>query len=250
MTWIEPRYVDKFRYTPIYKLPKIQNQAHEITGDVYFEKLKRMEWAIDRLFSGKRVYESITINITNLGNYSISAIMNNGTISFQKWVSDDFIPTATFELNTIDIDWLEQFLSDGNLDLQERLKIADVVVWPMIERMYRITRFYKIEHLGGYGFDDFMQIEIHWWDWIDRAGTPVNLKYTIINVDGQWIVKKGFTWDPDVRYSISIDDALLIYEKVVIGLENSQNKIEALTYSKEAYNILKKSITYTRNDHK
>jgi hypothetical protein len=41
MTGIEPRYVDKFRYTPIYRLPR--NQSYEITGDAYFEKLKRME---------------------------------------------------------------------------------------------------------------------------------------------------------------------------------------------------------------
>lgn len=250
MSWVEPRYVDKFRYTPIYRIPQVTDPNFEISWNQYFEKLLKMKPNIDAIFLGKRINENILIVITDLGNYPIVASVNNGIVTFNKGATDNSIPTAIFRVTWVALDWLQQFFFDKVLDTQEQLKISDIVMWPMIERLYRLSRFYKVSNMSSFWFDDFIQLEITWANNITRAGTPIELKYTIVNVDGQWIVNRGFIWDPDVRFSITLEEALSLYQTIVIDLENSKDKFEAISYAKKSFEILKRNITYTRDDHK
>lgn len=250
MRWVSPRYVDTFRYTPVYVVPQIHDTNFENLGDSYFQRLQGMKPKIDAVFSGKKIHENIFIIITDIGNYPITAQVLDWVVTFSKWTAGAGAPTAIFKIPWVALDGLEQYFSDGTIDNEEQLKIADVVMWPMIERLYRLSRFYKVSHMAGFGFDDFIQVEIKWGDTVTRAGSPIELKYTIVNVDGQWIVTQGFVWDPDIRFSITLDEALSLYQSIVIDLENSQDKMEAISHSQAAFNILKKNITYIRDDHK
>lgn len=250
MRGVEPRYVDKFRYTPIYKIPQITDPNFEISWNQYFQKLLEMKPNIDAIFLGKRINENILIIITDLGNYPIIAWVNNGIVTFSKGTDANIAPTAIFKVTWVVLDWLQQFFSDTILDAQEQYKIADVVMWPMIERLYRLSRFYKVSNMSSFGFDDFIQLEITGANNITRAGTPIELKYTIVNVDGQWIVNRGFIGDPDLRFSITLEEALSLYQTIVMDLENSKDKLEAMSYAKKSFEILKRNIIYTRDDHK
>lgn len=249
MNGMEPRYVDKFRYTPIYTLPTVKDTAFEMSGDAYSEKLRSLEPKIMEALKWVSLNENIIIILTNLGNYAMTLRANGGTMTFDKGIKEGFVPTLVIPLSTQDIDGLEQFLSDWTLSKDETLKITDVVLWPMIERIYRLSRFYRVEHMSNFWFDDFMQFEISGWENITRAGTPINLRYTIVNVDGQWIVMKGFIWDPDIRYSLSLEEAGVLYNKMVHELEDSKSKVEALAHSTDILEILQRNITYIRKDH-
>jgi hypothetical protein len=250
MTGVQPRYVDKFRYTPVYVADRITGPQYSAPGAEYFKKLNGMKENIEKIFPSDTVSEIIVIYIADLGNYPITATVRKSKVEFVDGIVANTIPTAIFKVKKADIDGLEKMVSDGKVDTQEKIRIADVIAGPMIERMYRLSRLYKVEHLANFGFDDFMQLEIQGGEGIDRAGTPVELKYSIVNVDGQWMVTKGFTGDPDVRFSLTMDQTLSLYTNMVINLENSKDKIEALKYSKEGFGILKDNISYVRDDHR
>ncbi len=250
MAGVEPRYVDKFRYTPIHKINQLENPEYLAEWENYYKKIISLNTKIENLFKWKKINESIFIYITDLWNYPMTAIYNNEKIDIKKGISKDIIPTSIFKIKKQDIDWLEIFLSDNILDEQEKLKIADVIMNSMIERLYRLSRFYKVEHLAMFKFDNFIQFEIKWWEKITIAWVPLDLNYTIVNVDWQWIVNKWLVWDPDIKISISLNDTLKLYDIMVIKLENSKTKKEAIDFSNEAFSILKDNIIYTRDDHK
>ena len=119
----------------------------------------------------------------------------------------------------------------------------------MTERMYRTKQLYKNGNLSAFWFDDLMQIEIKHPNNINRLGTPLSLRITIINVDGQWIVTPWFVGDPDVRFSLNLDDAIKMYRLITVDLENAQTKQEGIAVGKDIFVILSKNQTYIRKDH-
>ena len=250
MSWVEPRYVSNFKYTPIYKNKQynIEENSHE--WKQYYEKVVSILPSIENLFSWVNLNENIVISINDLWNYSFSMSIKDWKITHFKDVSDNYIPTLVFNIDKVDLDWLVYFMKDWKLDDDEMLKIADIVLNPLIERVYRISRLYRTSNLASFKFDDFMQFEILHDGNILRNSFPIELKTTIVNVDWQWIISDWFKWDPDIRYSLSLNEALEFYKKVVIDLENTKSKTEWIKVAKEIYNLLSEKITYVREDHK
>ncbi len=243
MNWVEPRFIKKFRYTPINKISQSLTDDLNSQWDVYFDKISQLKYKIETVFAWLNINENIFVYIWDLWNYWFTIKVVWWKLSFVKWIPDWLVPTIILNIDKSNLDGLENILSDWNIDDSEKSRIASVVMKPMIERIYRLSRFYKVEDLWNYWFDDFMQFEI-------KGSEQANLKYTIVNVDGQWLVMRWFNWDPDIIFSMSLNDSLSFYKKITIDLENAQNKKEAILISKDIFDILKKNIKYVREDHK
>ena len=64
----------------------------------------------------------------------------------------DFSPSIVFRIQKADIDGLVFFLQDGKIDSEEQLKIADVILPAMTERIYRTKKLYKNGNLSAFWF--------------------------------------------------------------------------------------------------
>lgn len=252
MNWVEPRYVKFFRYTPIVR--QIENKNVELLEEknIYFERLRSIIPNTEDILSKLDLDENIYIFIKDLWNFWITADIKNWKINLEKWINENLIPSMVFNLNKEDIDWIQYFFSDGILDEKEKLKMADVLLVWVIENLYRQNKFYKNTDMSMFKFDNFMQFEIKndKYPNLLRAWKNLDLKVTIINVDWQWIIKKWFYGDPDIRFSISLDESLKFYKMVSQDLKKVITKKEAINVSKKAFNILISNITYVRKDHK
>lgn len=252
MNWVEPRYIKFFRYTPIVR--QIENKNVELLEEknIYFERLKSIIPNTEDILSKLDFNENIYIFIKDLWNFWITADIKNWKINLEKWINENLIPSMVFNLNKEDIDWIQYFFSDSILDEKEKLKMADVLLVWVIENLYRQNKFYKNTDMSMFKFDNFMQFEIKndKYPNLLRAWKNLDLKVTIINVDWQWIIKKWFYGDPDIRFSISLDESLKFYKMVSQDLKKVITKKEAINVSKKAFNILISNITYVRKDHK
>ncbi|MFO0763251.1 MAG: hypothetical protein U0518_00065 [Candidatus Gracilibacteria bacterium] len=247
MSGVEPRYVSHFRYTPIYKGE--EQGTLSTGGELYKEKIKAMLPKIESLLGRSMNNESIHLSIADLGNFPILIKVLEGKITIIETSEKDFSPSIVFRVQKADIDGLAFFLQDGKLNAEEQLKVADVILPAMTERVYRTKKLYKHGSLSAFGFDDLMQIEIKHPEGINRLSVPLSLRVTIANIDGQWIVTPGFVGDPDVRFSLSLEDALKIYQLITIDLENAETKQTGIAVGKDIFAILSENQTYVRKDH-
>lgn len=247
MSGVEPRYVSHFRYTPIYKWEEQSTLSKE--WELYQAKLKAMLPKIESLLGGSMKNESIHLSIADLGNFPIFIKVLEGKITIIETSEKDFSPSIVFRVQKADIDGVIFFLQDGKLDTEEQLKVADVILPAMTERIYRTKKLYKRGSLAAFWFDDLMQIEIKHPEGINRLGVPLSLRVTIANIDGQWMVTPGFVGDPDVRFSLSLEDTLKMYQLITVDLENAETKQAGITVGKDIFAILSKNQTYTRKDH-
>lgn len=249
MNWVEPRFVKTFRYTPITKVETISSAEIELEKEEYFEKLSSLVPKIDKIINPLKLNEVIYIFVEDLANAWYTAKVVNWEIYLLNEIDNSSTPTMTFKINKEDIDWIEYFLQDDVLDEEESLKIADVLMVWIVENLYRQEKFYKASDMSMFKFDDFMQFEIKNDKEILRAWKLLDLKVSILNVDWQWIVKKWFYWDPDIRFSITMKEALDFYKIVSTELKNSNTKKDSILISKKAFDILIPNITYVRKDH-
>ena len=247
MNGVEPRYVSHFRYTPSYKAE--EQTALSLEWEAYREKIQSILPKIESMLGGSMKDETIAISLEDLGNFPIFLKVSGGKITLIDASKMDFSPSIVFRIQKADIDGLVFFLQDGKIDSEEQLKIADVILPAMTERIYRTKKLYKNGNLSAFWFDDLMQIEIKHPNNINRLGTPLSLRVTIVNVDGQWIVTPWFVGDPDVRFSLNLDDAIKMYRLITVDLENAQTKQAGIAVGKDIFVILSKNQTYIRKDH-
>ena len=250
MNWVEPRYVKTFRYTPIQKVKSISNYNINAEKQVYINKLKKVLSKMEKWFNWLKINENIYLYIEDLANAGMTIKIVDWKIILLNTIDETIVPTIVFKINKEDIDGMEYFISDGNLDREEQLKIADVLMVWMIENLYKQELLYKVSDLSMFKFDDFIHFEIKTDKNILRAWKLVDLNVSVFNVDWQWIVKKGLTGDPDLKVSITLEEAFSHYKKVCIDLKNAKTKKEAIEIWQTIFDVLIPNITYVREDHK
>ena len=250
MNWVEPRYVKTFRYTPIQKVKSISNSNINAEKQIYFNKLKKVLSKMEDWFNWLKINENIYIYIEDLANAGMTIKIVDWHISLSKTIDESIVSTIVFKINKEDIDGMEYFISDGTFDKEEQLKIADVLMVWMIENLYKQEILYKASDMSMFKFDDFIHFEIKTEKDILRAWKLVDLNVSVFNVDWQWIVKKWLVWDPDLKVSITLEEAFKHYKGVCIDLKNAKTKKEAIIIGQWIFDVLIPNITYVRKDHK
>jgi len=250
MNWVEPRYLKNFRYTPIHKIKSINNYNIETEKQIYFNKLKNSLAKIETLLNQLKINENIYFFIEDLANAWMTLKIVDWKLNLYNNIDETINPTIIFKINKEDIEWLEYFLLDDKLDKEEQLKIADVLMVWLIENLYRQASLYKSNDMSIFKYDDFIHFKIKTDNNLIRAWKIVDLNVSVFNVDWQWIVKKWLFWDPDIKISLTLEEAYENYKILTIDLKNAINKKEALKLSKKVFNILIPNIIYVREDHK
>lgn len=250
MNWVEPRYIKTFRYTPITKVKSINTPSINEEKQVYFDKLKNSLIKMEKSFNWLKINENIYFFIEDLANAGMTLKIIDWKMNLYNNIDESIVPSIVFKINKEDIDWIEYFLSDNKLDKEEQLKIADVLMLWLVENLYRQASLYKSSDMTIFKYDDFIHFEIKTDKDILRAWKLVNLGVSVFNVDWQWIVKKWLIWDPDLKVSITLEEAFENYKTLCIDLKNAKTKKEAMTLSKKVFDVLIPNITYVREDHK
>ncbi len=250
MNWVEPRYLKTFRYTPITKLKTVDNPSINVEKQVYFEKLQNSLFKIEKSFNSLKINENIYFFIEDLANAGMTLKIIDWKMNLYNNIDESVIPSIIFKINKEDIDGIEYFLSDDKLDKEEQLKIADVLMVWLVENLYRQASLYKSTDMSFFKYDDFIHFEIKTDSDLLRAWKLVDLKVSVFNVDWQWIVKKWAVWDPDLKVSITLEEAFENYKTLCVDLKNAKTKKEAIILSKKVFDVLIPNITYVRKDHK
>ena len=102
------------------------------------------------MLGGSMKDETIAISLEDLGNFPIFLKVSGGKITLIDASKMDFSPNIVFRIQKADIDGLVFFLQDGKIDSEEQLKIADVILPAMTERIYRTKKLYKNGNLSAF----------------------------------------------------------------------------------------------------
>ncbi len=157
--------------------------------------------------------ERILVRVPELENAKVTIDIADGSYTATPGWSDDKKPTLVVDfLRMGHLEKLEEFLGDGELSEPEKFAIANVFLVPGLQALYTADVLYFPGDKRYLQLDNFIQVELqNQYQVKDLEGNLVEAKATVLNVDGYWMVFPGWQGQPDVRYSVNIDQLISYY---------------------------------------
>ena len=126
----------------------------------------------------------------------------------------------------------------------------NMVSVPAIRAIYYNEVNYRPGDKSVFKFDNLVQISIPPKEKVVLNGMPISIDLTAVNVDGQWLVFRGLQGDPDIKLSLSLEDATELYRIGYYEVLKVKTPKQAKKLSEEFLILMNKTLEYKRKDHK
>lgn len=251
---MEPRYLKSFKRTDI-TIPEDKSRIINVPESKieYLEKLlnnaaknaQQMDFFKD--IKNERVF----LSVTDLANLAFTIEIDNGQYKVSRGHDLSDKPTMIIPLDIQNIESLDAIFADKKLTYAEQYGIYYLISIPALQSLYNSDALYTAGDKSILKFDNFVQFEIIPQNQISYKGNPVVIQATAVNVDGQWLVFRGFIGDPDWKLSLSLNQATKMYTLGVYDVKTAvNNPSKLLSVSSEFLKIVKDATIYSRSDHK
>ena len=252
---VNRRYVNTF--VPVKKdLTSGRTKAETEEEKRAFENLvtagKNIEKMVEKHPVIKELKEVLFIRVLDLNDFKITGILENGKTSATVGWDLSKKPSFILPLYSINLQNVKEITQDLELDLNDVYRITRVLFIPFLNGLYQGDYSHTPKDKSYLQLDNFIQVEVKNDQGVEVEGFPGPAKATVLNVDGQWLIFEGFHGDPDIRYSMDINQALefayLVRVKLIQADPNSS--WSDLKPTVDRYNELKKEVTsYERSWH-
>ncbi|MCH8907284.1 MAG: hypothetical protein IH840_09365 [Candidatus Heimdallarchaeota archaeon] len=194
--------------------------------------------------------EYLLLCVAELGNKRFSIFLDRGKVEFFEGEHEKKSPTIILPVSIKNLQFFLEYIEDREVDRQELFMMMRFFAIPVLKGLYDQRVLYLPGNKHKYKFDDFIQIEILPDEPIVGNGQVFDIKITVVNVDGQWLIFKGFEGDPDWRLTINMNTAL---EMWWLGTQkakkHSKNPLKLRQISKDFLKLIDANTTYLRSDH-
>lgn len=250
---MEPRYLKSFVRTSV-TIPEDKSKVIDVPEAKieYLEKLlnsackNAQQMDFFKYIKNERVF----ISVNDLANLAFTLEIDGGDCIIARGHDMAKKPTMVVPLDAQNIESLDAIFSDKKLTYAEQYGIYYLISIPALQSLYNSDALYTDGDKSILKFDNFVQFEIIPQDTISYKGNPVVIQATAVNVDGQWLVFRGFVGDPDWKLSLSLDQATKMYTLGVYDVKEAGNNLsKILSISREFLKIVKDATVYSRSDH-
>lgn len=199
----------------------------------------------DRLPAIGELNEVIVVQMQDVDNIVFTVVIKAGVPTGYVGIPEGVTPTFVLPLYAVNLAHLREIAEDGLLTKSELYRFVRVLFVPFLRGLYQADYDYLPADKSYLQLDNFLQVEVVNDEQVHVDGFPGNPRATVVNVDGQWLVFEGFQGDPDVRYQMTVDQALkfayLIRVKLVQqGVDSSWADLQDVV---KQYLDLKKKVT-------
>jgi hypothetical protein len=249
------RYVNRFVAV---KEPEVEgnnkphNKSEKDALKILQRALDNMEKIVKKYPTVQKLDENIFIHVKDLDNLKIWVKVKDGKGVITSGWPKNIKPSFSLPLYSKNLENLIEVTKDGELSQQEIYRFIRVLFIPFLKGLYR-GDYSKLPKDKSYmQLDNFIQVEVKNENNVEVEGFPGPARATVLNVDGQWLIFEGFHGDPDVRYTMSVKEALEFAYLLRVKLikESSTKNFLELKPVIDKYNKLKgKVLTYERSWH-
>lgn len=247
------RYVSKF--IPVNQdLPQanstIENRDQQKILDSLLNAIKSIKKITNKYPQINELNEKLYIDVVDIPQLYFTVEIANGDALVDVGIDSSIQPDFYLPLISKNILNLEVIAEDGEIDLSESYRIIRTLLIPFLRGLYQADYSHLPEDKSYMQLDNFIQIEIQNPENIEVDGFPGPARATAVNVDHQWLIFNEWQGDPDIRYSMSVKDALMFAYLIRVKLIKGKPNLNELQEIIKQYNELKKKVTvYERSWH-
>jgi len=190
------------------------------------------------------------IHLTVGGVVTHTVVLSRGRAQITPGIAAGVSPTLTIPVSTSVLDNLRIAVSDGKLDDQELFNFAHVLFLPCLRRVHGMFYFTEPGDKSKLLVDNHMQFRLKNPQNLTYHGTAVDNAVTVLNADGVFFYLPGLVGDPDVRYELTVADAVELYKILVYEAERHRDSLlELVKLGNRTKAVLERSTTYARSWH-
>lgn len=200
----------------------------------------------------KEIQEVIYVHVKDVNDAKITVEFNHGEITVSSGWDASKKPTMLLPLFSANIKHLYEIISDGEISTDDVYRFIRVLFIPFLKALYQADYSNLPKDKSYLQLDNFLHVEVLNETGREVEGFPGPAQATVVNVDGQWLVFEGFQGDPDVKYSMNVQQSLqFAYLLRIKFLQHAATTdfMKLMPYVNQ-YNELKKEVqVYERSWH-
>ena len=200
-----------------------------------------------------KLQEMLLIRVVDADNAVFSVRIDKGRIDITPgWQAAAGKPTLIlYDVRTGNLQRLEQKLADGELSESEMFEIGNVFLVPGLQALYNADVLYFPGDKRYLKLDNLIQVElVNKYGSRGLDGNLIEAKATVLNVDGYWLVFPGWQGQPDVRYTVDVNQMIDYY--YLINYKFREIKTSDLLGRKELFDEYMKlrqgTLTYSSHE--
>ena len=178
-----------------------------------FDTLKRIEKQARKFSWFQQLDEYLLIRVRDAGDAKFTIDIKNGNVDIKPgWLTSQKPTLVVDNLHRVNFKRLEQLVSADELDEQGMYEIASALIVPGLKALYNSDVLFLPGDKRFLKLDNFIQVElVNKYGAKDFDGNLIISRATVVNVDGQWLGFEGFQGQPDVRYTVDINQLIHYY---------------------------------------
>lgn len=249
------RYVNKF--IPVRE--KYSTGRTEIKNPQEQEALGNLEAGIanfkkvlDEYPVLKELREILYLVVKDLDDLKFTVDIKDGDAGVTVGWDLDKTPSFVLPLYAKNLENVKEVTADGVIDLNDAYRLIRVLFIPFLRGLYQGDYPHLPTDRSYLKLDNFIHVEVFNESGIEVDGFPGPARATVVNVDGQWLIFEGFQGNPDVRYSMNVNQALEFAYLIRIKLIQAPPTSSWVSLKPiiARYNELKEEVTvYERDWH-
>ena len=212
--------------------------------------IKNINGMLDRYPKIREIDELIYIDIVDIDNFKLAVRIKDGDATVKVGWDINQYPSFILPLLSVNIHNLVEVTKDNDLDINAVYRIIRALFIPFLQGLYQSDYDHLPKNKSYLKLDNYIQIEVVPNEPIEVDGFPGPAKATVVNVDHQWLIFEGWQGDPDIRYSMSVEDAVLFAYLIRVKLIQGDSDVNEMRKVVAEYNTLKdKTTVYERDWH-
>jgi len=193
--------------------------------------------------------EHVLVSVVDANDLRFTVDLAKGEAKLTRGWDVSRPPTMILPVTRSNIAAMAQVLEDKFVTYEEMYRIFYVLAVPAARHMYSVPFLRQPGDKSWIGMDDFVHVVIPPTQPVTYDGRPIQIEFTIVNVDGQWLVVPGLQGDPDARFELTLEDAARWYKFACYDLARVTSTGELLGVARQVADVTQKSMTYLRADH-
>lgn len=247
------RYVNRFvAVKPKYDAGRsnTQNEQEEELISAIKMTVNNFENMVNKYPIIGELKEVLYVVIKDFNDFKFTVDIANGKGSVSVGWDLSKEPSFVLPLLSQNIKNLLKVSQDGVIDMNEVYRIIRGLFIPFLKGLYQKDYSHLPKDKAYLELDNFLQVEVVNENNIEVEGFAGNAQATVVNVDGQWLIFEGFQGDPDIKFSMTVMDALKFAYLIRIKIMQAEKVGFDLASVVKEYNELKKKVTvYERSWH-
>jgi hypothetical protein len=245
------RYVNRF--IPV--VPKLTAGSVEVTAEgerviaALRQAISQIRGMLDQYPKISELDELIYMHIVDLG-LKLSIPIKDGDAQVNVGWDLDVRPDFVLDLYSQNIRNLVQVSGGQRFDLNAVYRIIRVLFIPFLRGLYQADYAHLPEDKSYLQLDNFIQVEVVPETPVEVEGFPGPARATVVNVDHQWLIFEGWQGDPDIRYSMNVEQAVQFAYLIRVKMGQKDLGMGDFRQIVAEYNALKKeTMVYERDWH-